>query len=265
MTPPNQSFLKIVGVMMSLSWLGAWSEDKAYGQDEPQVQREQTSSRARAYHFGVGAAKPFSIGNQYNHYDKLFGAPELYPEVWGEYYFLHFVGFNLGFRSKLAYYSDKGNPARNVGTTNFPLETDLTDDQVDTSQDSHLTLIPIETSLALSYSPWASRPIVVQGWYGLNWVFVENTMSPKTDASSAGNSEVFLNQGWNREATYGLAMSFSLSWLDQKAAYSLEVFGITNMYVTPFFESVTGQQTSYGVFDRETFGVMFTFETDRPI
>ena len=246
--------------LFSLSAFGQQGAATLLEREADQSSENAVYSKARRYHFGVGAAKPLKIGNDYNHYSLLFGAPELYPEVWGEYYFLHF-GVDFGFRMKLAYYSDKGRPADNINATKFPYEADLDHDNVDENQDSQLTLVPIETSLSVSYSPFFGRYLVFQAWFGHQFVYVENTMRPKQVSDAGESAQIFLNQGWNRELTSGFALSIDLSWLEPRAAYAMNAYGVSGIFMTPFYERVDGRSTSYGVYDRETFGLMFTFES----
>lgn len=230
---------------------------------EPDSEKNKSSQsrwKKRAYHFGVGIAKPNSFGNEYNHYEKLFGKPRIHPQVWGEYYFFN-LGVDIGFRSSIAYYTARGNVAKNLDPNSFPLEQDLTDDQIDHSQVSRLTLIPVQAAAVISYSPLPSRWLILQGWYGRQWVYVQNTMAPKDSEQEAGTT--FLNNGWNEEQVYGAAISLDLSWIDHRSTYSMKVFGISGIYLTPFFEVHKAVKSRFGAYDRSNYGLMFTFESIR--
>lgn len=213
----------------------------------------------RKYHFGLGVAKPIEIGNEFNHYEKLFGGPGLFPQIWIERYFFKF-GLDLGVRWSAAYYQDKGNGAKNLNPSDFPLKKDLTDEQVDKTQTSRLSLIPVQLSLVTSYSPFSKRWVIFQAWFGQQWTLVQNTLTP---AVSDGESDVsFINEGWNRESVFGAAISFDLSWADSRSTYSWNAYGISGLFLTPFIEVQQGaSKGSLGVYDRKSLGLMFTLES----
>lgn len=217
----------------------------------------------RGYHFGIGAGQPQSIGGEYNFYEKLFNTPSWYPELWGEYYFLNY-GLDLGLRMKLGYYSDQGYAATGLADEQLPLERDLADAEVARDQDSELTLIPAQLALVLSGSPFRQRWVVFQAWFGYQWLYVQNTMQAE-DVASAGGEEVTpaTNVGWNDEQVIGAAISFDLSWADQRSAYSMRVYGVSGIYLTPFVEITTTSKNRQGLYDRDVIGLMFTFETTR--
>ncbi|MFW7377871.1 MAG: hypothetical protein ACOH5I_03565 [Oligoflexus sp.] len=216
--------------------------------------------RKRGYHFGIGIAQPQNFGSQYNHYEKLFGKPKIHPTVWGEYYFFN-LGVDFGFRSAISYYTARGYAAKDLNVADFPLEQDITDNQVDRTQESQLTLIPVQAAGTISFSPFRARWVVFQGWYGMQWVYVQNTMYSKASENQKGST--YLNSGWNEEQVYGAAISFDLSWIDARSTYSMRVFGISGLYLTPFMEVQKSTSSEFGVYDRENYGLMFTFETLR--
>lgn len=224
--------------------------------------RESKGAVRRAYHFGIGAAQPQTIGNQYNHYEKMYGVAPIYPELWGEYYFLGGLGFDFGVRTKLGYYHDSGHPVQGISSTEFPIERDLTDDEIARSQSSDLSIIPMQLSFALNFNPWDSRFISLQAWHGKQFSYVQNSMGSSANSESDGSTS-FLNKGFNRETVSGAALSIKINALDHRAAQSLRVFGIRGIYITPFVEIIETEQAKMGIFDRQVAGVMFTFETTR--
>jgi hypothetical protein len=222
----------------------------------------------RAYHFGIGLAKPISIGNEFNHYDIMFNTPSVFPQLWGEYYFFSFAGFDLGVRTKIAYYTDKGNPAQGINKNEFPLKRDLEESEIARDQRSTLSLIPMQASLALNFNPFSSRYIGLQAWYGIQMTYVQNAMggvdnSNNQEQSEEGDSETYLNSGFNQEMVVGLALPLKISQFDSNTAHSLKVYGIEGLYLTPFLEIVTTFKNKLGSFDRKVAGLMITVDTNR--
>ncbi|SME87747.1 hypothetical protein [Pseudobacteriovorax antillogorgiicola] len=255
--------IKTIILVLSLGAFGSsqgMAQDEELGQNE--IENSSPTRRHRTYHFGIGVARPMSIGNDYNHYEKLFGSGSAYPEIWGEYSFLTLGGgFDLGVSFRTGLYQDSGKSAGNIDVPDGGLEQDLSDSDVDATQKSQLTLIPLQTSLSLSYAPFSSRFLVASVWGGLSYTYVENTTQANLD-SSVDQSEVvpFVNSGFNVEQVVGASLSFDVSKIDPRAAYSLKVYGISGIFLTPFFQTVTTVSNEVGVYDRTTLGVMFSFE-----
>lgn len=257
--------LTVLAIWLPSDFVNAAESTEASALDEKQKDSAEESKGAirRAYHFGIGAAQPQTIGNQYNHYEKMYGTAPIYPELWGEYYFLGGLGFDVGIRTKLGYYHDSGHPVQGVSSSDLPLERDLTDDEIARSQSSDLSIIPMQISLALNFNPFESRFISLQAWHGKQFSYVQNSMGASLNAENAEGSTSFLNKGFNRETVSGAAISIKINALDSRASHSLMVYGIKGIYVTPFIEITETEQAKMGVFDRRVAGIMFTFETTR--
>ena len=231
---------------------------------------EQDSSestyRSRSHHFGIGYAKPITMGSQNNYYEKLFSSPSGYPEFWGEFTFLSLgMGFDLGASFRTGLYQDSGKSAlknNNLDLDVNPNPGDLQEGDVDSSQKSRLTLIPFQTALNLSYSPFVSRLLIFNVWSGVSFTYVENSTQANID-SSIDQSDVvpYVNSGFNQEQVMGASISFDVSRLDPSAAYSLKVYGINGIFFTPFYQTVSTVKNSVGIYDRDVFGLMFSFET----
>ena len=229
---------------------------------------EDPSVSNRDYHFGFGVAKFSEIGNKYNHYEKLFSSPSLYPTFWIERSALALpFGIDLSGGLRFGYYSDEGKSAKRSSTLVLDggeLDRDLDDSEVDASQQSRLTMIPIDLVLNASISPFAGRWVAANVWAGWGFNFVENTTQAKL-ASDVDQSEVtpFVNSGWNKELVTGASLSFDITKLDSISSYSLKVYGVESIFITPFLQIVKTLENEVGTYDREMYGLMFTFETWR--
>ena len=235
--------------------------------EDESSQNEVQDHRQRGYHFGIGLAKPIEIGNQYNHYEKLFGAGSTYPEIWGEFSFLQIgFGLDLGASFRAGFYKDKGKSVSKSGTLDLgssdSLNQDISDSDIDGSQKSLLTMIPLQAALNLSYSPFMSRFLIFNFWSGISYTFIENTTQANLD-SSVDQSDVlpYVNSGFNQEQVSGASISFDVSRIDPRASYSLKVYGISGIFLTPFIQNVSTIKNKVGVYDRQIMGLMFSFET----
>ncbi|NRA67049.1 MAG: hypothetical protein HRU19_21350 [Pseudobacteriovorax sp.] len=247
----------LASMIWSLSLLG-------FGQENQDAQQDDIEERAfnRDYHFGIGIGKFSSIGNDYNHYEKLFGEPAIYPEFWVERSILPLpFGLDLSLGFRIGMYQDKGKSAEGVGFDG-QLNADLDDSEVTSGQKSRLTLIPIQLISTISYTPFDRRWVIINFFAGLSQTYIENTLEPASSEGSDGSSvKPFVNSGWNQEVVTGASLSFDISAIDTSSSYSLRVYGIERMFLTPFLQIVTTAKDTVGTFDREMYGIMFTFET----
>lgn len=223
----------------------------------------EDSYKSRGYHFGFGLAQPTSIGSENNYYEKLFSSPSTYPEIWGEFTLLPIGGgLDLGVSIRSGVYKDTGNSALKSGSLDLDANRDLEDGDVDSTQRSRLTIIPFQAAVNLSYSPFKSRIVVFNVWNGLSYTFIENTTQASLD-STIDQSDVtpYVNSGFNQEGVVGASISFDVSRIDPSAAYSLKVYGINGIFLTPFYQKVSTLVNKVGVYDRDIIGLMFSFET----
>lgn len=211
----------------------------------------------RKKHFGIGIAKPLSIGADNNHYEKLFGSGSNYPEFWTDYNLLPIGwGFDFGVSFRAGLYRDSGKGAKSLASG------ELGDSDVDTSQKSILTLIPIQAAANISFSPFANRFMVFNVWSGLSFTYVENTLQANLDDEiDQADVKPYVNSGFNQESITGASISFDMSSLDVRSAYSMKVYGISGVFLTPYVQIVTTIDNKVGVYDRTLLGVMLSFET----
>ena len=241
---------------------------RVFGVESQQSVQLEDQVKGRAYNFGLGLAHIAAIGNEYNHYEKLFGSPSIYPEIWGEYSPLHLGwGFEVSLGIHLGIYRDTGKSVRRTDDLEISsggLGRDIRDDEIDPSQKSVLTLIPVQGVVSLGYTPFNSRFIVANVWSGIGFTYVENTtkaaLSTDIDQSDV---KPYINSGWNREKVTGASISFDLSGISAWDTYSLKVHGIEAIYITPYYQTVTTIKNKVGKYDRRMMGLMFTFETRR--
>ena len=248
----------VVGLFIAISGV-AFSE----GTSPPSEEGAGSSFKHRGYHFGIGLAKAVSIGNDYNHYEKLFGGGSTYPEIWGEFTLLPIGwGFDLGGSLRAGYYRDSGKSAKDLELSSGSYQGDLADNQIDSMQKSILTMIPLQASLNLTYAPFPARFLVLNGWVGMSYTFIENTTQANLDSAiDQSDIEPFVNSGFNQERVAGVSMSFDVSQIDPIASYSLKVYGISGIFLTPFVQNVVTVKGKVGKYDRQVMGVMFSFET----
>lgn len=251
------------GLLLSLIFAGEAHALRGFSLTE-----ENHYVKNRDYHFGFGVAKFSAIGNEYNHYEKLFSSPSLYPTFWVERSVLALpYGIDLSAGLRFGYYSDTGKSARPLGANSIGengLERDLSDDEIDNTQESNLRMIPIDFVLNASISPFSGRWIALNFWAGIGYNFIENsTKADLPDDVDQGNVTPFVNSGWNQETVSGFSFSIDVTKLDSISAYSLRVYGIESLFITPFVQMVTTTDDKLGTYDRDMYGLMFTFETWR--
>lgn len=227
--------------------------------------QEEPFETEKEYNFGLGVAYLSDIGNEYNHYEKLFGKPNIYPEFWADYSPLSWKWFDLSLGLHIGYYRDTGHSAKRTEEQELQeggLSRDLTDEDVDKTQKSRLALIPVQGVASIGISPFTRRWIVANFWGGIGFTYVENTTEADLGSDvSQSDIQPYLNSGWNRERVLGASLSIDLSWISARDAYSLKVHGIEAIYLTPFYQKVVTSKNKVGIYDRTMLGLMFTFES----
>ncbi len=167
----------------------------------------------------------------------------------------------------MGYYRDTGHSA--IRSTDLVLgggglNRDITEAEVDHSQKSVLTIVPLQGVISLGFSPFAARWVVANLWGGFGLTYIENTTKADLgDDADQADVKPYLNSGWNREQVIGASLSFDISALSPRDAYSLRVYGIESIYLTPYFQTVATRKNKVGIYDRSMMGLMFTFETRR--
>lgn len=217
------------------------------------------------YHMGIGIAQPSSFGNDYNHYNKLFGGPSTYPEFFVDYRLISLGDhFDFGFLFKIGFYRDSGKSVQysdSIDLSNGQLERDLSDNEVDQTQKSVLTIIPTQMALSTSYRPLSSDSILISAWMGLGYSYIENTTIARVSSSlTDGEITPYLNSGFNTELVQGVSVALDVSWIDPRSSYTLRVYGVENIYFTPFFQNVKTLNNTVGTYDRQVIGMMFSFD-----
>ncbi len=209
--------------------------------------------------FGFGVSRPTSIG-KYNHYDYLYGKPRSFPTFYGGYYLGSYL-FDFGIVGRSAYYSAQGHPLATRDSIQTPQKGDLEGQLKDDNQKIALTLIPLQTTAELAISPFKVRWIVLRGWMGWEYLYVQETIEPSLASTTTNTSSgTYTSAGWNSGVVTGVMASFSMTGLDPRADYSMRALGIDRMYLSLSFDIVKTVQAKMGNFDRKTYGIAFSFE-----
>ncbi|MCX6131238.1 MAG: hypothetical protein NTX25_19535 [Proteobacteria bacterium] len=209
--------------------------------------------------FGLGLAQVASLG-KYNHYDYLYGKKNRMLSMYAGYYLGSFL-FDLGLITRIGYYSANGHPLESRGTIGKTFERDLTNEVVDRNQKLELTLIPVQPVVELALSPFKTRWLILRGWFGMEFLYVQESLQPNLPNSQAeSNTKTYANTGWNSGLTMGGMVSFSLNGLEPRSDYSLRSIGIDRFFISPFIEIVKTTQAKFGNFDRKNYGIAFSFE-----
>lgn len=225
---------------------------------------DDSPRRAPGAYFGLGLGKVTDLG-KYNHYKIFYGSEKNMMLLHSGYYFFTKV-VDFGASLKLGYYQATGHPLASLaslGGLQPPIKEDLPANTVtDPNQKLELTLIPAQLLLNLAYSPfYQSRRLVLRGWFGVEFLRVEETLSADIppDVSNSGVSK-FTQSGWNQGVVTGGMLSISLSGLEPRSDYALRSMGIDRVYLSPFFEIVTTTDDKMGNYDRKTYGILIDFE-----
>ncbi len=219
--------------------------------------------RPGAY-LGFGLEKPTRVG-KLNHYDVLYGKKEVQPGFFAGYYLYSYL-VDLGVGTSISYYNATGNPIKPSVGQSKPLKDDLpAGTLVDKQQEIQLTLIPVQFLIQAAISPFASRRIVLRGWAGPEFLWVQESLDAKLREGSTNSTETnsFVNKGWNRGTVAGAMLSISLTGIEPRSDYALASMGIDRIFISPFLEVVKTNDAKMGNFDRQAYGIAFSFESLR--
>ncbi len=209
--------------------------------------------------FGLAIARPVSIG-KYNHYDYLYGKKRAHPTFYAGYYLGSFF-FDFGLVARVGYYHAEGQPLKSREGLTLPLKADLTDQQKDYDQTLGLTLIPVQGTVEVALSPFKTRWVVLRGWVGYEQLYVTETIEPNLPSSTSSTSKAtYTSSGSNSGLVTGVMLSISLTGLDPRSDYSLRSLGVDRLYLSLYRDVTKTTQDKMGNFDRETYGIAFSFE-----
>ncbi len=219
-------------------------------------------SRRRPSHFlSFGLGKVGDIG-KYNHYDKLYGRTNKTGFFHAGYFLYTAAVLDLGLSGRFGYYSAKGHPLTSLNGQSTPVNGDLGDVQTDSRQSIELTLVPVDILFNLAFSPFpVSRRLVIQGWIGPEFTFVQETLKPNIPSSSTvpANSSL-VSKGWDQGIVTGVMLSISINGLEARSDYALKSIGIDRTYIGPYYEIVKTTNDHMGNYDRKEYGLSFIFQ-----
>lgn len=235
----------------------------ASGVDDKESEAKETkhsTARNPGSYFGLGVGKVTDLG-KYNHY-KIFYGKEENMMLFHAGAYLYSKGIDMGYLFKFGYYSASGHPLTTLGGLKAPVKEDLPEDTAtDPNQQLKISLIPAQVLLNLAYSPFQSRRVVLRGWFGYEFLHVEETLSANVPkgVSNSGVSRFTLS-GWNQGVVTGGMLSISLSGVETRSDYALHSIGVEKIYLSPFFESVKTTKDKMGNYDRKMYGILIDFE-----
>jgi hypothetical protein len=194
--------------------------------------------------------------------EKLYGKDSEHISATGDWFPLDWW-VNPGMAFRIGGYSASGKAA--LGS---PTSQDIENGnfEVDDSSKTTLLFIPMMAAAKIEMTPFRKKWIVLEGWFGYEygwWQETRDTSSSTTAASSsAGNDSVYTSKGNKSAVVFGGAVNLLLNWLDPRSVRSMvDTMGISDVYISPFFEVVKSTQTTGLQFSRNTIGLGFTFES----
>lgn len=172
------------------------------------------------------------------------------------------TGINLGVDLFPLTYGARFGLGFDVGgykDTGYALDENLTH-QV-RSDRVELTLIPMQVSAKVEWSPFRDEWVKISGWHGREWLYVEENRINTATNPEEGKSQSYVSKGTNYARVSGISLSFNISELDQKSKQSLRSMGIHQVYLRPYYLSTKTLKAKAGAFDRTVYGLGFSFQT----
>ena len=101
----------------------------------------------------------------------------------------------------------------------------------------------------------------INAWVVAGTAFVQETLSVNSDSGEA-NSETlssYVNKGWISSWKYGFSLAFNITKIDRSTVTSIRNYGVSGVYLRPYYEKTTTIESSLGNFDQTSYGVAFDF------
>lgn len=225
-------------------------------------QSVQYGSDFGSFRFALGAGRPTFDEKKVKYYDDLYGKAKIHPDMNLDYYFLDwYVTLGLGLHT--SYYRASGKASQVASTGSGTLDPS----QIDKDSDLELVLIPMQGVVTMEITPWKGSFITLNGWTGVERMFVQETRYPSADtggtsstSTDTSGSSTYVNKGWNEGTIIGASASLKMDYFD-RSTNSLEILGFRSVYITPYVTIAKTTKTKVAAFDRKTMGILFTFES----
>ncbi len=230
------------------------------------------------YSITLGVAYPQLT--QIKHYADLYGRSSYLPEFGFAFDLLRLPGATFFTGFGIAYYTDVGNEVKYPKTADAPLE------KIDNRL--QLVLIPYHFTAGMQFFPLQQSFFALKGWLGYEELYYRETRTSNNDANpppvaggvsarkkaNADDAGNYANTGWNAAISYGVALQFNVSSIEERHVRSLAaVTDFSQIYVAPFFEAtynlslaktlITQREISSVNLQRQSYGIAFTYASAR--
>lgn len=213
--------------------------------------------------FGLGVYRPEHIG-KYQNFETLYGNTRYQPEFYAGYYLLsYFADIGLMFRG--AYYTASGHPISSRKNLEIPNTKSLDNVSLDKNQELKLVLIPLQLVGELAISPLPVRWLVLRGFWGYEWLYVQESIEPRIGSAKSVDREStsYAVAGYNEGMVLGATLSLSLTGIEPRSDYALQALGLDRMYINLSQSNVSTVKDKMGNFDRKGLSISFSFEALR--
>jgi hypothetical protein len=195
-------------------------------------------------------------------YDKLYGKPETYYAVSGDWFPIDWW-LNPGLTARVGMYSARGKAALGkISDGQINCDT-LT---VDTNSRTSFLFVPIQIGPKLQFSPFSQKWLVADVWIAAEYGWWQETRDADVAAYRSGltmnTSRVYTNTGRKRGLSSGVSGHILLNALDERSVRSMiDSMGLGYVYLTGFVETVKSSSSEGLTFGRKIMGLGFTFES----
>jgi len=260
------ALFSVLGITL---WTMTSSISVVYAVDESPLQSEIESPVASTdledwaygkFRIRLGILKT-NFTDEKKFYQKLYGEPSKNISFGVDFNILRkYVAAGIGL--KIGYFIDQGKAGKT--SVSNPTVDDIT---VDENGKLELTLIPLQLTGTVQFSPFPVKYLTVDGWAGAEFLRFQEVrlVSQSTEQEGESSTAPITNKGTRTSMVTGVALNILLNGLDQASVYSMRsTMGLGAIYLSPFVEVVSELGSGTGVnFDRTNIGISFTFESVR--
>jgi hypothetical protein len=195
-------------------------------------------------------------------YDKIYGKPETYGSISGEWFPMDWW-VNPGVMMRMGMYTVRGKAVSGVtDKNNINCDTLTVDDESKTT----LLFIPLQIGPKIQFSPFRKKWLVADFWMAAEYDWFQETRDADTamirPLSPMATDRVYTNTGRKSAVSTGVSAHILLNSLEERTVRSMvETMGIGYVYLTGFMETVKTTSTEGLTFGRNVMGIGFTFES----
>jgi hypothetical protein len=208
--------------------------------------------------------------------DTLYGSGREYYSFGVDWFPLDW-GINPGLLFSLGGFSWTGKAAVAADKSKPIAEDNL---RLDENSKTSLLFLPIQTGFKIEMTPFDRKWVVFDVSIGYEYGWWQETRPTDADSvatsslglvaatsstsTSTSDQPVLTSKGVSNATVIGASAHILLNGLDQRSARSMQTtMGLSNIYLTPFFQSVSSLKKGGYTFGRNVFGIGFTFESLR--